>query len=52
VPITALAANTERFRDLASPLAGPTREVIHRHWLPVPCGIAGTELGLAGALVV
>jgi hypothetical protein len=34
------------------PLAGPAREVIYWHWLPVPGGIGRTELGLVGALVL
>ena len=52
MPNTALAVNTELFRDWAPPLAGPAREVIYWHWLPVPGGIGRTELGLVRALVL
>ena len=35
VPSTALAVNTELFRDWATPLAGPAREVIHWYFTEV-----------------
>jgi isochorismate hydrolase len=35
VPSTALAVNTELFRDWASPLAGPAREVIYGYFTEV-----------------
>jgi nicotinamidase-related amidase len=35
VPTTALAVNTELFRDWASPLAGPAREVIYWYFTEV-----------------
>jgi nicotinamidase-related amidase len=36
VPTTALAVNTELFRDWASPAAGPAREVIYWYFTEVP----------------
>jgi CTP:molybdopterin cytidylyltransferase MocA len=36
VPNTALAVNTELFRDWATPLAGPAREVIYWYFREVP----------------
>jgi nicotinamidase-related amidase len=36
VPTTSLAVNTELFRDWATPLAGPAREVIYWYFTEVP----------------
>jgi nicotinamidase-related amidase len=47
VPSTALAVNTELFRDWASPQAGPAREVIYWYFTEVPKLTA--EVGIAEA---
>jgi hypothetical protein len=36
VPTTALAVVTQLFRDWATPLAGPIRDVIHWYFIEVP----------------
>jgi nicotinamidase-related amidase len=56
VPSTALSVNTELFRDWASPLAGPAREVIYWYFTEVPkltdaVGVAEAEKRAAAALV-
>jgi len=56
VPTTALAVNTELFRDWASPLAGPAREVIYWYFTEVAkltdeVGVADAEKQAAAALV-
>jgi nicotinamidase-related amidase len=56
VPSTALAVNTELFRDWASPLAGPAREVIYWYFTEVPkltagVGVAEAEKQAAAALL-
>ena len=56
VPSTALAVNTELFRDWASPLAGPAREVIYWYFTEVAkltdeVGVADAEKQAAAALV-
>jgi hypothetical protein len=48
VPTTALAVNTELFRDWASPVAGPARDVIYWYFTEVPkltpaVGVADAE---------
>ncbi len=47
VPTTALAVNTELFRDWASPLAGPARDVIY--WYFTEVGRLTDEVGVAEA---
>jgi nicotinamidase-related amidase len=47
VPSTALAVNTELFRDWAGPLAGPALEVIHWYFREVPK--LTEEVGVADA---
>jgi nicotinamidase-related amidase len=47
VPNTALAVNTELFRDWATPLAGPARDVIYWYFREVPKLTA--EVGVAEA---
>lgn len=47
VPSTALAVNTELFRDWASPLAGPAREVIY--WYFTEVAKLTDEVGVADA---
>jgi hypothetical protein len=47
VPSTALAVNTELFRDWATPQAGPAREVIHWYFTEVS-KLTG-EVGVAEA---
>jgi nicotinamidase-related amidase len=54
VPSTALAVNTELFRDWASPPAGPALEVIHWYFTEVPkltsaVGVADAEKRAAAA---
>jgi len=54
VPTTALAVNTELFRDWASPVAGPAREVIYWYFLEVSkltanVGVAEAEKQAAAA---
>ncbi len=54
VPTTALAVNTELFRDWASPAAGPAREVIYWYFTEVPkltanVGVAAEEKQAAAA---
>jgi len=56
VPSTALAVNTELFRDWASPLAGPAREVIYWYFTEVArltdeVGVAEAEKEAAAALL-
>ena len=56
VPSTALAVNTELFRDWASPLAGPAREVIYWYFTEVTkltgeVGVAEAEKKAAADLV-
>jgi nicotinamidase-related amidase len=56
VPSTALAVNTELFRDWASPLAGPAQEVIYWYFAEVSkltdeVGVAGAEKQAAAALL-
>ena len=56
VPSTALAVNTELFRDWASPLAGPAREVIYWYFTEVSkltdeVGVAEAEKKAAADLV-
>jgi len=56
VPSTALAVNTELFRDWASPLAGPAREVIYWYFTEVTkltdgVGVAEGEKTAAAQLV-
>src|SRR6266550_2205955 len=56
VPTTALAVNTELFRDWASPLAGPAREVIYWYFTEVTkltdgVGVAEAEKKAAADLV-
>src|SRR5271155_2009154 len=56
VPSTALAVNTELFRDWASPLAGPAREVIYWYFTEVTkltdeVGVAEGEKKAAAELV-
>ena len=56
VPSTALAVNTELFRDWASPLAGPAREVIYWYFTEVSkltdeVGVAEAEKQAAAELV-
>jgi nicotinamidase-related amidase len=56
VPSTALAVNTELFRDWASPLAGPAQEVIYWYFTEVAkltdeVGVADAEKKAAAALV-
>jgi nicotinamidase-related amidase len=56
VPTTALSVNTELFRDWASPMAGPAREVIYWYFLEVAkltdaVGVAGAETKAAAALL-
>ena len=56
VPTTALAVNTELFRDWASPLADPAREVIYWYFTEVAkltdeVGVADAEKQAAAALV-
>ena len=56
VPSTALAVNTELFRDWASPLAGPAREVIYWYFTEVTkltdgVGVAEAEKKAAAELV-
>jgi nicotinamidase-related amidase len=56
VPTTALAVNTELFRDWASPLAGPAREVIYWYFTDVSnltdeVGVAEAEKQAAAALL-
>jgi nicotinamidase-related amidase len=55
VPTTALAVTTELFRDWASPLAGPAREVIYWYFNEVPkltdeVGVAEAEKRAAAAV--
>lgn len=55
VPNTALAVNTELFRDWASPLAGPAREVIYWYFTEVPkltAGVGVAEAEKQGAAVL
>jgi nicotinamidase-related amidase len=54
VPTTALAVNTELFRDWATPAAGPALEVIHWYFTEVPkltdaVGVADAEKQAAAA---
>jgi NAD(P)H-dependent FMN reductase len=54
VPTTALAVATELFRDWATPLAGPARDVIYRYFTEVPkltdeVGVAEAEKLAAAA---
>jgi nicotinamidase-related amidase len=54
VPTTALAVNTELFRDWASPQAAPARDVIYWYFTEVPkltpaVGVAEAEKRAAGA---
>jgi hypothetical protein len=54
VPSTALAVNTELFRDWATPPAGPALEVIHWYFLEVSkltpaVGVADAEKQAAAA---
>ncbi len=54
VPSTALAVNTELFRDWATPPAGPALEVIHWYFIEVPkltpaVGVADAEKQAAAA---
>jgi nicotinamidase-related amidase len=54
VPTTALAVNTELFRDWATPAAGPAREVIYWYFTEVPkvtdaVGVAEAEKQAAAA---
>src|SRR4051795_3338057 len=54
VPTTALAVTTELFRDWATPLAGPAREVIYWYFNEVPkhtdqVGVADAEKAAAAA---
>jgi len=54
VPTTALAVNTELFRDWATPAAGPALEVIHWYFREVPkltaaVGVADAEKQAAAA---
>jgi nicotinamidase-related amidase len=54
VPTTALAVNTELFRDWASPVAGPARDVIYWYFTEVPkltpaVGVADAEKQAAAA---
>ncbi len=56
VPSTALAVNTELFRDWATPQAGPARDVIYWYFTEVPkltpaVGVAEAEKQAAAALV-
>jgi nicotinamidase-related amidase len=56
VPSTALAVNTELFRDWASPLAGPAQEVIYWYFTEVSkltdeVGVAEAEKQAAAALL-
>jgi nicotinamidase-related amidase len=56
VPTTSLAVNTELFRDWASPLAGPAREVIYWYFIEVAkltdgVGVADAEKQAAADLV-
>jgi nicotinamidase-related amidase len=56
VPNTALAVNTELFRDWATPQAGPAREVIYWYFTEVPkltteVGVADAEKQAAAALL-
>ena len=56
VPTTALAVNTELFRDWASPLAGPAREVIYWYFTEVTkltdgVGVAEAEKKAAADLL-
>ena len=47
MPTTALAVNTELFRDWASPLAGPARDVIY--WYFTEVGKLTDAVGVAEA---
>jgi nicotinamidase-related amidase len=54
VPTTALAVNTELFRDWASPVAGPARDVIYWYFTEAPkltpaIGVADAEKQAAAA---
>src|SRR4051794_38924874 len=54
VPTTGLAVNTELFRDWASPVAGPARDVIYWYFTEVPkvapaVGVADAEKQAAAA---
>jgi nicotinamidase-related amidase len=54
VPTTALAVNTELFRDWATPAAGPAREVIYWYFREIPkhtpaVGVADAEKQAAAA---
>jgi nicotinamidase-related amidase len=56
VPSTALAVNTELFRDWATPQAGPARDVIYWYFTEVPkltpdVGVAEAEKQAAAAVV-
>jgi nicotinamidase-related amidase len=56
VPTTALAVNTELFRDWATPPAGPALEVIHWYFTEVPkltaaVGVADAEKQAAAAAI-
>jgi nicotinamidase-related amidase len=56
VPTTALAVNTELFRDWASPVAGPAREVIYWYFTEVSkltpaVGVADAEKQAAAAVL-
>jgi hypothetical protein len=56
VPSTALAVNTELFRDWATPQAGPARDVIYWYFTEVSkltpaVGVAEAEKQAAAALV-
>jgi hypothetical protein len=55
VPTTALAVNTELFRDWATPAAGPVRDVIYWYFTEVSrlteqVGVATAEKQAAAAL--
>ncbi len=56
MPSTALAVNTELFRDWASPLAGPARDAIYWYFTEVTkltdqVGVAAAEKEAAAALL-
>jgi len=56
VPTTALAVNTELFRDWASPAAGAARDVIYWYFTEVPkhttaVGVAEAEKQAAAAVL-
>jgi nicotinamidase-related amidase len=56
VPTTALAVNTELFRDWATPAAGPAREVIYWYFTEVPkhtdaVGVADAEKQAAAVVL-